>query len=184
MLTHYLQPIEINKCNSWLEEITQSDHWLDSHVIERKIYQRGTSRANATQRNASVLARENCKDVYEGFEQYLASISYKLADAWGICPNISWEGTQIVRYKAGGFFVPHRDSSDLFPERVITVIAYLNDDFNGGETSFLDMETDITPKQGAVVSFPSDLIHSAKPVLSGAKYIFVTWATIEQVDWI
>jgi hypothetical protein len=59
----------------------------------------------------------------------------------------------------------------------ISVVGYLNDDFEGGETAFDRQELQIRPKQGAVLVFPSFFTypHQALAVTSGRKYVFTTW---------
>jgi hypothetical protein len=57
--------------------------------------------------------------------------------------------------------------------RIFSSITYLNDDYEGGETEFLDLI--IKPQTGKTVVFPSNycFVHRGRPVLSGTKYILV-----------
>ena len=54
-------------------------------------------------------------------------------------------------------------------ESRITFMVYLNDDFEGGETSF-DACT-IKPKQGAALCFIHEQKHESLPILEGTKYV-------------
>jgi hypothetical protein len=55
-----------------------------------------------------------------------------------------------------------------------TLLIYLNDNFDGGQTSFYDSDLnhllDIVPKKGMMLMFDIDLWHKGSKVLSGTKY--------------
>lgn len=184
MLVRHLPSLSLATCQAWLDDVSESSEWQDSLVYLRGKDGEGISKVNQLQRAAAILPRQSAKRIYCEFESYLSNTTLSLFSLWKIEPEISWEGTQLIRYSQGGFFVPHRDSSDLYPERIITVIAYINQNFSGGETLFPGMDAKIIPQQGLVVSFPSDLIHEAKTVTSGEKYVFVTWAAKQCISWI
>jgi predicted 2-oxoglutarate/Fe(II)-dependent dioxygenase YbiX len=83
---------------------------------------------------------------------------------------------QLVRYPSGGFFLPHADAS-LHPRerRRISVIVYLNDDFEGGETEFMGTGEVVRPAAGAVLTFAAHLPHTGRPVANGEKWVVVAW---------
>jgi hypothetical protein len=59
----------------------------------------------------------------------------------------------------------------------LTVLGALNDNYDGGEfVMFGDME--IKMRAGSVVVFPSNFMypHEVKPVKSGVRYSYVSWA--------
>ncbi len=93
------------------------------------------------------------------------------------------EGSQIVRYKRGGMFTPHRDSGRIFPERALTIIKYLSKDYLGGETIFPNSGVNIPVSCPEYVIFLPELLHSSTPVISGEKYIFLTWLIKKQISW-
>lgn len=101
-----------------------------------------------------------------------------------------WEFPDVLIYQPGGFYVPHNDAEDVVHDeerfvwewrrtldRDISVVWYLNDDFDGGELVFLPLQLAIRPATGMVVTFPSthEYTHTAKPVISGMRYAVVTW---------
>ena len=59
---------------------------------------------------------------------------------------------------------------------VLSVIIYLNDDFEGGSTIFLEDKVKVNPKKGSVLIFPCDYrtIHKGTKVKSGTKKIIWT----------
>jgi prolyl 4-hydroxylase len=110
-------------------------------------------------------------------------------------PQERGEGLQILHYHIGGEYKPHYD---YFPpqdagsdphlatggQRQATLIIYLNDVEQGGETIFPDTSLSITPRRGSAVYFsycnsagqvdPATL-HGGAPVLRGEKWIATKW---------
>ena len=66
------------------------------------------------------------------------------------------------------------------PKRDYTGLAYLNDDFTGGELVFPDRDVVIIPKPGLLVGFPSNhkFVHAVPKVLSGKRYSLPVWFTV------
>ncbi|MEI6002185.1 2OG-Fe(II) oxygenase [Paraburkholderia bengalensis] len=105
------------------------------------------------------------------------------------------EGLQILRYATGGEYRPH---FDYFPpgqsgsalhtarggQRIATLIAYLNDVEEGGETVFPDAGLAVSASRGGAVYFrymngrrqldPLTL-HGGAPVVRGEKWIMTKW---------
>lgn len=86
---------------------------------------------------------------------------------------------QLLRYSPGQKYVLHHDTND-YPHtreyhRTFSTVLYLNDDFTGGETAFLDGS--FKPKPGEALYFPSNWCfpHQGTEVLSGEKRVAVTW---------
>lgn len=66
-----------------------------------------------------------------------------------------------------------------------TLLIYLNDNFDGGETVFYDTNTwnkvcEIKPKIGKALLFDIDLWHSGSPIVDGEKY----WIGCEIIGYI
>ena len=87
------------------------------------------------------------------------------------------EGTQLVRYAPGGHYIPHSDVGRLTMNRYYTVLCYLNDDFEGGNTQFPALDYAVRPQSGKAILFPSRYLHGGEPVTRGEKYILVSWIT-------
>jgi predicted 2-oxoglutarate/Fe(II)-dependent dioxygenase YbiX len=104
--------------------------------------------------------------------------------------SLDWiETPELMRYQTGGFYIRHADSENMNPEtqtwskvidRDISLLIYLNDDFEGGELSFYKFNYQIRPRAGAVVLFPSDhrYLHQAEIVTKGVRYAIVSWASV------
>ena len=111
------------------------------------------------------------------------------------------EQYQFVYYKEGAQYKPHFDSFDYETEngkknwepggqRMITVIAYLNDVEEGGETGFPELDINIPAKKGNAVVFHNTLLndpgathpkinpkslHGGMPVIKGEKWMVNLW---------
>ena len=81
----------------------------------------------------------------------------------------------ILRYGAGQFFAPHRDSRYRRGNEIshITMQVFLNHNFSGGNTSFRGGKRflDVKPKAGSVLLFDQDLRREECEVLAGRKFI-------------
>ena len=88
--------------------------------------------------------------------------------------------TDYLKYDIKGHYHAHIDTfmSREFDEcRKLTVLAFLNDDFEGGRL-FLQMGSEkIYPPQqaGSVLVFPSFVLHGVEPVTKGVRRSVVTW---------
>jgi prolyl 4-hydroxylase len=94
----------------------------------------------------------------------------------------------VYRYDPGQRFKRHQDGTiktdDGLETSRQTVLVYLNDDCEGGETVFSDvdrsgsqikfLETPVVPETGMALIFEHELWHEGKPVTAGRKYILRT----------
>lgn len=100
------------------------------------------------------------------------------------------ETVMVARYEPGQKYEAHHDACtkgcagpQIF--RRATLLAYLNDDFQGGTTSFPNIKYTAVPRRGAGILFYStdpetgevvgESLHSGDPVLSGSKWIATVW---------
>jgi 2OG-Fe(II) oxygenase superfamily len=84
-------------------------------------------------------------------------------------------GTQLIRYAKGGHYLPHVDAGGELAERYFSIVIYLNDDFEGGHTSFPSLGFSVKPQAGRAIVFPSRYLHCAEPVTRGEKFVVVSW---------
>ena len=88
--------------------------------------------------------------------------------------------TEYLRYDADGHYKTHVDtlnSPNQKETRKITVLAFLNDDFEGGRLYLENGSERVYPHQnkGAVITFPSYINHGVEPVTKGIRRSIVTW---------
>lgn len=84
------------------------------------------------------------------------------------------ESISISKYESGAEMGPHVDyhgEPNLQP--LMSAVMYLNDDMDGGELHFTELDVRIKPKAGSIVVFPSvePYYHRSTPVISGVKYM-------------
>lgn len=94
------------------------------------------------------------------------------------------EPLQILRYRPGQEYRPHLDFLDEPNRRVLTALIYLNDDYEGGETSFTSIGLNVKGRTGDALVFRSQgpdgnaeplSWHAGLPVIRGTKYLASRW---------
>ncbi len=109
-----------------------------------------------------------------------------------------YEEPSFLRYRAGDFYVAHRDVLDdpgdaawLRPRKV-SVVVFLNEPgetldppgYGGGLLTFAGLLDDpklrtvgvpLVAETGLLVAFRSDMLHAVTPVTHGERYTIVTW---------
>ncbi len=95
------------------------------------------------------------------------------------------ETLQILRYRPGQQYRPHLDAvPGLANQRSVTLLVYLNDDFDGGETHFTRLDLSHRGRKGDALLFANCLPdgrpdpmseHAGLPVRAGVKLIASRW---------
>jgi hypothetical protein len=87
--------------------------------------------------------------------------------------------TEFLMYDIKGKYETHVDTFHQhgLESRKITVLAMLNDDFEGGRFYIQNSHNRFYPRQqkGDVIIFPSFMPHGVEPVTKGIRYSVVTW---------
>jgi len=105
------------------------------------------------------------------------------------------EGLQILRYTPGQEYKAHYDyfsptSKIAKNNRISTLIMYLNDVEQGGETLFPNLNLSVTPKKGMAVYFEyfyndkdvNELtLHAGTPVITGEKWVATQWMRKQKI---
>ena len=122
------------------------------------------------------------------------SVRKKISEFLSIDAN-RFEHFQCVSYSVGQEYQAHYDTFDastkegrleieLNGQRQFTVLIYLNDDFEGGQTYFPKLDLLFTPKKGAGLFFNNTYgdgcviessFHAGLPVSSGRKIALNIW---------
>lgn len=99
------------------------------------------------------------------------------------------EPPQFLRYDVSDHYDKHNDSESYINgklkrvvERDISIILYLNDDYEGGQIEFTELQLTIKPKAGMLLAFPSylEFEHKVHPVTNGTRYSIVSWIATEK----
>jgi len=90
------------------------------------------------------------------------------------------ERFRLYRYDPGEYFAKHHDGhfARVDGERsLLTLIYYLNDGFEGGETRFYlrgQAPLTVTPRAGSALFFQHPVLHEGAAVTGGRKYVLRT----------
>jgi prolyl 4-hydroxylase len=105
------------------------------------------------------------------------------------------EGLQVLHYGPGQEYKAHHDFFSLKSpasrnNRISTLIIYLNDVEEGGETVFPLLRLEVKPKRGSALYFEyfyrqqalNDLtLHSSVPVVRGEKWVATQWMRRQRI---
>lgn len=87
--------------------------------------------------------------------------------------------SEFLMYDIHGKYETHVDTfhEKSNESRKLTVLAFLNDDFEGGKFYIQNYNEKFYPQQtpGTVLVFPSFMPHGVEPVTKGIRYSVVTW---------
>ena len=141
-----------------------------------------------TNSNEVVEARK-CYDcaLSEHNDYPLAKELYKSVDSWiqekidDYTRTYSVEQVEkgpyiFIKYQYNDKFDWHIDDGKKYP-RTVSVSAYLNDEYEGGEIEFNHFGISHKPSAGDIIVFSSSFpyMHRVKPVISGTRYAVVNW---------
>ena len=130
-------------------------------------------------------------------DKVVSKLFKKISAYIGIQPERG-EELQGQLYEPGQYFKPHHDYFDgdsytnhclASGNRTHTFMLFLNEDMEGGETNFPDLNKKIKPEIGKAVTwdlmidgeFQTDTLHEGSTIDKGKKYIITSWW--RENDW-
>ncbi|OAS87806.1 MULTISPECIES: 2OG-Fe(II) oxygenase [Metabacillus] len=130
----------------------------------------------------------------ESENELVHQIEMRISDIMGLSIEYA-EGLQILKYLPGQEYKAHHDyfastSRASKNNRISTLIMYLNDVEEGGETYFPKLGFSVSPKKGMAVYFEyfykntelNDLtLHGGAPVVKGEKWVATQWMRKQKV---
>lgn len=118
------------------------------------------------------------------FSERLFHIIYKYLPLTYHSKNIKYINPRFrfLKYNIGDYFTRHRDGNyiDIDGNKsLITILIYLNDDYEGGYTTFFTDPDDyngyiIIPKCGMICLLDQEIGHEVNSLISGNKYVIRT----------
>ncbi|MCR8643405.1 2OG-Fe(II) oxygenase [Paenibacillus sp. N1-5-1-14] len=123
----------------------------------------------------------------------VARIEKRISEIMNI-PIAHGDGLQVLQYTPGQEYKPHYDyfaetSRASSNNRISTLVMYLNDVEEGGETSFPKLNLTVFPIKGMAVYFEyfydnpelNELtLHAGTPVVKGEKWVATMWMRRQQ----
>jgi len=105
------------------------------------------------------------------------------------CETIFIEPPQFVRWKEGNELPPHADNIEQdgitpnkSPHRTYGGVLYLNDNFEGGQLYYSNLNIQVQPRPGMLVIHPGNLKfnHGVKKVEKGIRYTISAFFTEDE----
>ena len=164
------------KCRSFVGYLQGLSRWDPAEIGIEDEGGEVRSVVNTEFRSASVLSGAEaplvCRELDAKMETVIRPLVRRI---WGLDLS-KHDGTQVVRYQPGGEFKAHADAALDLEGRYFTLVCYLNDNYDGGRTTFPYLrDFSVVPECGRAILFPAKYVHRAEPVLRGEKYVVVTW---------
>lgn len=133
----------------------------------------------------------------ELFDKYRDLMRSKAEELYGLGLNKDRDLDFFV-HPVGSYLEPHTDIIDYFQPEVydvgslleqqekefpflwsghLSIITYLNDNYNGGILYFPDQDVHIQPKPGMLVMFPGNLhfLHGVTEIFNNTRYTISLW---------
>lgn len=173
----------ISSIENKVSENKENSFWKWSRAGIRKNDDKQTHRTNYSlsitknAKNEDQLAKNIHNQIYYKIEE--AIVWYK--NNFDLDFDLYHEPYSILRYENGEEYKAHFDGTTQ-TARAISILFYLNDDYEGGEIEFINFNLKIKPKSNTMIIFPSNYAYShiAHKVITGKKYVIVTWLH----DWL
>lgn len=168
------------ECNELIE-------FSKDNLKRSKISSSGEGEVNDIRTSSSMFFQGSEIDILEKLERRISAI---------MCIPIEHaEGIQILKYTPGQEYKAHFDffnsaSKAAKNNRISTLVIYLNDVEEGGETYFPKLNLSISPKKGSAVYFEyfynnQDLneltLHGGAPVIKGEKWVATQWMRKQKI---
>jgi predicted 2-oxoglutarate/Fe(II)-dependent dioxygenase YbiX len=119
---------------------------------------------------------EEQKSLYESIKLPMIQCLNDYKADFSIGEPLTDDCWMILRYGKEQKFDNHADDGSRYP-RLVSMTAYLNNDYEGGELEYKNFGLSFKPDPGDVLIFPSNYVyqHRVVPVTSGLRYAVVNW---------
>jgi hypothetical protein len=151
------------------------EKWRQADVINPETYKPQISDERKCQDFVLFNDNENLKNLYKKIDNWISPAFEDFEKEYFIEKTIS-DMYVILKYENLGKFDSHVDDCGKFP-RTISLSAYINDDYEGGELEFNNFNIKHKTKIGDIILFCSAFpyMHSVAPVTSGTRNAIVNW---------
>jgi len=173
-----LHPSTVYSTNPY---IAQYDNWLTDAEIDTilsKDFEFVTGQVRRPDGSLQVNPIRQCQThrIEYGDVPYFDSLTQRVADFINVPNLMCVEPFPMIKYEPGDYFDWHSDLTGGFAtQRTATMIMYLNDDFEGGDTCFQYLDLRVRPKRGSALVYhynpAQPLIHRGETVTAGTKFI-------------
>lgn len=178
-------PDEIIEAIEWVQQVSNTRKWQPASVTHAD----GTKSTSNVRTNeglflppANYKSNEDSENAFVNITKIIDSHFHECISDYlqrfssSIGSYSSNNGYNVLKYNQGQEYIHHTDDSPTTPRR-LSGLAYLNDNYEGGELNFTKLNLKYYPMAGDIVLFPSGMPyeHAAMPVTEGIKYAVVGW---------
>lgn len=172
----------INRLESVLEPVDSSNayRWMPAYVGYRQLVPEYRDCVDFKFKKTDLQHDASDKSIHlQSLWQDVYDVKFHAVEDYRKKFNIMdlkyWEAFNFIKYGPGQHFQEHHDHGFSY-NCTVSLVAYINDDYDGGELYFRLQNLNIKPEAGDLMIFPSNYMypHRAMPVHSGTKYSIVT----------
>jgi len=162
-----------------MDEIVVLDNLIDDATCERmiKFYDKAFVDKTPLGDGRKVFKNPDFPEAISFLETYLPQLNTQLGARHHI------REVFLSLYEKGSFTPAHIDSIDEELKDSLVVLFYFNDDFDGGEIYFTELNKSYKPVKGQVIYFPCNnplYMHGVLKILSGKRYILLMELTLNE----
>ncbi|KAL0486815.1 hypothetical protein AKO1_001153, partial [Acrasis kona] len=188
---HFKNVLKADECDYYIKSTEE----LGYESLEKEYPQEYRNNDRVLVRSFA-LAEELYKKTFQKHLSNTFDFQHSSVKPFGVATEGIWVPTGInevikfTRYNPGEKFSPHMDNCFVKSDderSIFTMIIYLNDNYEGGNTVFYNRPTDgvlpysgelelsyphpIVPTKGGVLIFNHDVLHEGLKITKGTKYI-------------
>lgn len=177
-ITTYDDVISKEYCNELIEKFENNPQCYSKENQSDKDWSMHFTQINFYQHDIFKQDKEKLDTIFRKAVNHYVHDNKIEKGQWPL--KFRFEQIRMKRYLPGGEekFDLHVDVTDYdSARRFLVLFFYLNDEFEGGETVFPQLNIMAKPKQGRLIMFPPmwTWLHKANPIISGQpKYIVGT----------
>lgn len=155
--------------------LVPSEEWKEAHVVNPETYEGQIHDSRKCHDFVLFDHNDELKALYQKIDNWIAPAYRDFSEQYYVEQTTS-DMYLILRYENLGKFDSHVDDGGKFP-RTISLSAYINDEYEGGELEFAHFNIKHKPEIGDIIIFSSAFpyMHSVAPVTSGTRYAVVNW---------
>jgi prolyl 4-hydroxylase len=173
------------ECHAIVEETRNLKGWTAALVRDAKDAVNYEVLARPDVRSATTVVSAEVEHIYRQFDERVETQLRPVVKQYWRLELACHSGTHLLRYGPADHYVPHQDTGPGFEDRYFSIVCYLNEEFEGGQTSFPGLDFSVTPVAGKAIVFPSNYLHCSEVVTRGEKFVLVSWINgPAPINWI
>jgi len=155
-----------------MDKIVVLDNFIDNETCDRMVafYDEAFVNKGAITDGRRIFRNPQFPEAVSFLEKYLPEFRSKLGAKYYI------REVFLSLYGKGSYAAAHLDSYEEELKDSLVVLFYFNDDYEGGEIYFTELNKSYAPIKGQVIYFPCNdplYMHGVLKILEGKRYILL-----------